>query len=220
MMRELARKQAGFAQALVGAPRKCLVVDLDNTLWGGIVGEVGREAIALGRTYPGSAFRQFQLAIRQLARRGVVLAINSKNNADDARDVLESHPGMVLRPGDFAAVRINWQDKAANMLEIAEELNLGTDSLVFVDDSPGRAREHASDASRSADHRDAGQSDRLPPGCAGVLRVRASRGDIGRSSSGRDVPAAAPAHGCRTLGAVGRGIPAQPRDGRRHSSDR
>jgi len=136
MMRELSRRQAGFVQALVGTPRKCLVVDLDNTLWGGIVGEVGRDAIALGRTYPGSAFRQFQLAIRQLARRGVLLAINSKNNPEDARDVLDSHPGMVLRPRDFAAVRMNWQDKPANMLEIAAELNLGADSLVFVDDSP------------------------------------------------------------------------------------
>ncbi len=136
MMRELARRQAAFVQALVGAPRKCLVVDLDNTLWGGIVGEAGADAVALGQTYPGSAYRQFQLAIRQLAHRGVLLAINSKNNPDDAREVLDGHPGMILRTSDFAAMRMNWQDKPSNMLEIAEELNLGTDSLVFVDDSP------------------------------------------------------------------------------------
>ncbi len=137
VMRELAKMQAAFVQALVGTPRKCLVLDLDNTLWGGVVGEVGRDGIALGGpSYPGSAFRQFQLVIRELVHRGVLLAINSKNNPEDVQSVLDGHPGMVLRSGDFAATRVNWQDKPANMLEIAAELNLGIDSLVFADDSP------------------------------------------------------------------------------------
>ena len=136
-MRETARVQAGFMRAIAGLARKCLVVDLDNTLWGGVVGEVGRDGVALGMGgYPGSAYWHFQLTIRQLLRRGVLLAINSKNNPDDALEVLQGHPAMVLRPSDFAAVRINWLDKPSNMVDIAKELNIGIDSMVFVDDEP------------------------------------------------------------------------------------
>jgi len=135
-LRELAHEQAAFVHALFAPPRKCLVLDLDNTLWGGVVGEVGTDGVALGSTYPGSAFRQFQIAIRHLNRRGILLAVNSKNNLEDAEQALRSHPGMVLRPADFAATRINWRDKPQNMIELADELNIGLDSLVFVDDDP------------------------------------------------------------------------------------
>lgn len=132
----LAAVQATFIQALHGVPRKCLVLDLDNTLWGGVVGEDGVAGIQLGHTYPGNVFRAFQRALTQLHDRGVLLAINSKNNPADVDEVFRRHPDMVLRPEHVAAMRTNWRDKPDNMLEIAQELNLGVDSLVFFDDNP------------------------------------------------------------------------------------
>lgn len=132
----LARIQAAFVQAILGSPRKCLVLDLDNTLWGGVVGEDGLAGIKLGYTYPGNAFRHFQQVVLQLYRRGVLLAINSKNNQADVEEVFRSHPDMVLKLEHFASTRINWREKPENMLEIADEVNIGLDSLVFFDDSP------------------------------------------------------------------------------------
>lgn len=132
----LARVQAAFVQAILGSPRKCLVLDLDNTLWGGVVGEDGIAGIKLGHTYPGNAFRHFQEVVLQLYHRGVLLAINSKNNQADVEEVFKSHPDMALRLEHFASTRINWREKPENMVEIAEELNIGLDSLVFFDDSP------------------------------------------------------------------------------------
>jgi HAD superfamily phosphatase (TIGR01681 family) len=132
----VARRQAIFLRALLTPPRKCLVLDLDNTLWGGVLGEVGAGGIKLGATYPGSVYREFQGVVRQLQRRGVLLAINSKNNQTEADEVLAGHPDMVLRPEDFAAARINWDPKPENMIAIARELNIGLDSMVFFDDSP------------------------------------------------------------------------------------
>lgn len=134
-MMALAEDYAHYLRAFTGRVRKVLVVDLDDTLWGGIVGEDGPAGIHLGAGYKGRAYVQFQRALRELSRRGVVLAINSKNNLDDAIEVIEQHPSMVLRRDDFAAVRINWQDKATNLVELSEELGLGLDSFVFVDDS-------------------------------------------------------------------------------------
>jgi FkbH-like protein len=124
-----------YLRAFAGLVRKVLVLDLDNTLWGGIVGEDGPDGIQVGGTYPGSAYRELQQVILQLHRRGVVLAINSHNNEQDVAEVLGRHPGMVLQPEHFAATRINWQDKAANMLELADELGLGVESFVFLEDS-------------------------------------------------------------------------------------
>jgi FkbH-like protein len=132
----LARAQATCIQASFGHPRKCLVLDLDNTLWGGVIGEDGLAGIQLGHTYPGNAFRHFQQVVLQLHRRGVLLAINSKNNQADAEEVFRSHPDMVLSANHFAAKRINWRAKHENMVEIANELNIGLDSLVFFDDNP------------------------------------------------------------------------------------
>ena len=132
----LARMQTAFIHASFGRQRKCLVLDLDNTLWGGVIGEDGIAGIQLGHTYPGNAFRYFQEIVLQLHRRGVLLAINSKNNQADAEEVFRSHPDMVLREEHFAATRINWRAKHENMVEIANELNLGLDSLVFFDDNP------------------------------------------------------------------------------------
>ena len=122
--------------ALRGRTRKVAVVDLDNTLWGGIVGEDGPHGIKLSAEYPGAAYQALQQALRDLAARGVLLAIASKNNPADALEVIDKHPGMLLRARDFAAMRINWNDKAQSLRELAAELNLGVDSLVFLDDNP------------------------------------------------------------------------------------
>ena len=116
-------------------PAKCIVLDCDNTLWGGIVGEDGVHGLRLGETYPGICFQQFQRQLKQLRQTGFLLALNSKNNEADVRAAFAQHPAMVLRWEDFAAVRVNWQDKAANMATLAAELNLSVDSFVFVDDN-------------------------------------------------------------------------------------
>lgn len=132
----LADEYIRFLKPLKGLNRKCLVLDLDNTLWGGILGEEGIDGIKLGNTYPGNAFLAFQKEILNLYNKGIILAINSRNNESDAMEVLEKHPDMVLKPKHFASWRINWQDKVQNMKEISEELNIGLDSIVFIDDSP------------------------------------------------------------------------------------
>src|SRR6202163_1664409 len=119
-----------------GRIAKVLVVDLDNTLWGGVIGEDGMTGIKVGPEYPGAAYQALQRALLNLSRKGILLAICSKNNLDDAMEALEKHPGMLVRPKHFAAMRINWTDKAQNLREIAQELNLGIDALVFLDDNP------------------------------------------------------------------------------------
>lgn len=116
--------------------KKCIVLDLDNTLWGGVVGEDGLGGIALSLEAPGSYFIAFQQALRDLYDRGVLLAINSKNNPEEALEVIRKHPNMILKENHFAAMRVNWDDKADNMRALAEELNIGLDSMVFLDDSP------------------------------------------------------------------------------------
>jgi FkbH-like protein len=134
-MQALAEEYLRYLRAFTGRSRKVLVLDLDGTLWGGIVGEDGPQGIQLGVGHHGRAFVHVQRAVRELMRRGVLLAINSTNNADDALEVLEQHPAMVLRKQDFAALRINWQDKAANLTELSQELGLSLDTFVFADDN-------------------------------------------------------------------------------------
>jgi len=131
-----AREYLRFVVPLSGRQSKVLVVDLDNTLWGGIVGEDGMTGIEIGAEYPGAAYRALQAVILQMAKRGILLAICSKNNLHDALEVFEKHPEMLLRLKDFAAIRINWIDKAQNLRDIATELNVGIDSLAFLDDNP------------------------------------------------------------------------------------
>lgn len=135
-MIELAREWMRFLVPLTGRTAKALVVDLDNTLWGGVIGEDGMTGIKLSAEYPGAAYQSLQRAMLDLTRKGILLAICSKNNPDDALEVLEKHPGMVLRPQHFAAMRISWNDKSQGLREIASELNIGTDSLAFLDDNP------------------------------------------------------------------------------------
>jgi FkbH-like protein len=133
---DLAREWMRFLVPLTGKIAKVLVTDLDNTLWGGVIGEDGMNGIKLSAEYPGAAYQQVQRTLLDLTKRGVLLAVCSKNNRDDAMEAIEKHPGMLLRSSDFASFRINWTDKAQNLREIAAELNLGIDSLVFLDDNP------------------------------------------------------------------------------------
>ena len=133
---KLANQMLAYVMALRGLGRKCIVLDLDDTLWGGVIGEEGVEGIHLGPDYPGSAFLEFQHSLLALQQRGILLAINSKNNEADVLEVLERHPAMLLRREHFAAMRINWRDKYENIEDIAEELNLGLESMVFIDDNP------------------------------------------------------------------------------------
>lgn len=116
--------------------KKCLVLDLDNTLWGGVLGEDGIDRIQIGGDYPGKAFLYFQEALLELARTGVILTVCSKNNEADVLDAWDKNPFLILRKDHFPVYRINWKDKASNIREIAAELNIGLDSLVFVDDNP------------------------------------------------------------------------------------
>ena len=125
-----------FLLPVTGKVCKALVTDLDNTLWGGIIGEDGMSGIQIGPEHPGAAYQALQRAMLDLYQRGIILAVCSKNNPSDAMEALENHPGMLLRPHHFAALRVNWNDKAQNLREIASELNIGIDAVAFLDDSP------------------------------------------------------------------------------------
>jgi FkbH-like protein len=126
-----------WVAAKQGRSFKCLVLDLDNTVWGGVIGDDGMEGIELGQGSPlGEAYVAFQDYARELSRRGVILAVCSKNDEANAVEPFEKHPDMVLRRGDIASFVANWSDKAGNIRAIAEELNIGLDSLVFIDDNP------------------------------------------------------------------------------------
>jgi FkbH-like protein len=116
--------------------RKVLALDLDNTLWGGIVGEVGALGITLGDDGTGRCFRDFQRALKAIRKTGVLLVIVSKNNASDVDEVFEKNKMMVLNREDFVMIHANWQSKAENLVAIADALNLGVDSFVFIDDNP------------------------------------------------------------------------------------
>lgn len=131
---KLCEEYMSYIKPLASLTKKCIVLDLDNTLWGGIVGEDGFEEIKLGPTPEGRPFVEFQNYLLSLFHKGIILAINSRNNPEDAYKVLREHPHMVLREKHFASVRINWGDKISNMKEIAEELDIGLDSFVFFDD--------------------------------------------------------------------------------------
>lgn len=124
----------GYIRPIKSVIKKCLVLDLDNTLWGGIVGEDGIDGIKLGPTGAGKPFYEFQKYIKMLLKRGIILAVNSKNNYDDAMEVINRHPYMLLREKDFANITVNWNDKASNMKSISKSLNIGLESLVFMDD--------------------------------------------------------------------------------------
>jgi FkbH-like protein len=124
-------------RGILGKSKKLVVLDLDDTLWGGIVGDQGWQNLRLGGHDPiGEACVDFQRELKSMANRGILLAIVSKNEESVALEAIRNHPEMVLRLEDFAGWRINWLDKASNMVDLVSSLNLGLDSVVFIDDNP------------------------------------------------------------------------------------
>jgi FkbH-like protein len=135
-MKFLAEDLSKFYRALFQPREKVLVLDLDNTLWGGIIGEDGPNGIKIRDGHLGESFKAFQSTIKGLQETGIILAIASKNNEEDVKEVFNIYPDMPLKWADFIVTRINWLDKSANIVDIASTLNVGLDSIVFVDDNP------------------------------------------------------------------------------------
>lgn len=133
---EWACEAASAIATFARGPRKCIAVDLDDTLWGGILGEVGPRGIELGQEGLGLAYRDFQAELRRIRRQGVLLAAASKNDPPMVDQVFEQNPQMVLCRDDFVAMETNWEDKSANIRRIAADLGIGLDSVIFLDDSP------------------------------------------------------------------------------------
>ena len=124
-------------RTLTSNNKKLIIVDLDNTLWGGLIGELTFEGINIGgHNHIGEAFKDFQEGLLRLHNKGVLLAIVSKNDEFIAMEAFEKNPEMILKKEHFVAIEINWNDKALNIIKIAREVNIGLDSLVFIDDNP------------------------------------------------------------------------------------
>lgn len=132
----VAKNVVDMVQALRGAVKKCVVLDLDNTLWGGVIGDDGLSGIQIGELGTGHAFSDFQAWLKELKKRGMLLAVCSKNNEWTAKEPFEKHPEMILRLEDFSMFVANWEDKASNIRTIQKTLNIGMDSMVFLDDNP------------------------------------------------------------------------------------
>ena len=137
----LAVEYLKYFRALRGLAKKCVAVDLDNTLWGGVLGEDGLHGIRLGSEYPGSAFAAFQQELLNLHRRGVLLAIASKNNPADVDEVFAQNKNMLLERKHFSSLQIHWNPKSESLRAIAKELNIGLEHIVFVDDNPVECEE-------------------------------------------------------------------------------
>jgi len=132
---EIAFEDFKFIRPLKGKNKKCLVLDCDNVLWGGVIGEDGLSGIKLDKTHPGLSYYELQEEIVNLYHRGILIALCSKNNSEDVWEVFRKHPDMVLKEEHIVATQINWDDKATNIKKIAAQLNIGLNSMVFVDDS-------------------------------------------------------------------------------------
>ncbi|MDE6686511.1 MAG: HAD-IIIC family phosphatase, partial [Lachnospiraceae bacterium] len=132
----IAREVISIIKAVMARFKKCVILDLDQTLWGGVIGDDGLEGIQIGELGIGHAFQEFQLWLKELTKRGIILAVCSKNDEEKAKEPFLKHPEMVLRLEDIAVFIANWEDKAGNIREIAKILNLGMDSFVFIDDNP------------------------------------------------------------------------------------
>lgn len=136
LLARYAREAASVARNAAGLSKKVLVLDLDGTVWGGVLGDDGAEGIEIGDGPRGEAFHAFQKVVKQLGSQGVLVAAVSKNDPEPVRAVIRDHPGMLLREADFLRITANWRPKHENLKELAEALNLGVDSFVFADDSP------------------------------------------------------------------------------------
>ena len=133
---EVSESLSRFISATIKVPKKCLVLDADNTIWGGVVGEDNIDGIKLGEDFPGNIYKSFQRYILSLRKKGVLLAIASKNNESDVLNVFKNHQDCLLKKNHFSAIEINWNDKASNIKKIAKNLNIVLDSIVFFDDNP------------------------------------------------------------------------------------
>ena len=133
---ELSKFLSRFISAMFKVPKKCLILDADNTIWGGIIGEDGIDGIKLGEDFPGNIYKSFHQFLLSLKKKGVLLALASKNNKKDVLEVFKKHDDCLLKEKHFSALEINWNDKANNVKKIANNLNIGIDSMVFFDDNP------------------------------------------------------------------------------------
>lgn len=133
---EAAKRVIDVIQALRGKVKKCIILDLDNTLWGGVIGDDGLNEIQIGELGNGPAFSHFQHWLKTLRERGILLAVCSKNNENTAKEPFLKHPEMVLQLDDISIFVANWEDKASNIQRIQQTLNIGIDSMVFLDDNP------------------------------------------------------------------------------------
>jgi FkbH-like protein len=133
---QVAGQALDIARAVKGKSLKCIALDLDNVLWGGTIGDDGLEGIRLGELGEGEAFVQFQTWLKELRARGIILGVCSKNDEEKAREPFSSHSDMVLTEADISCFIANWNDKAENLRQMARQLNIGLDSIVFLDDSP------------------------------------------------------------------------------------
>lgn len=133
---EVAKQILDVIKALNGKFKKCVILDLDNTLWGGVIGDDGLKSIQIGELGLGHVFSEFQMWLKELKNRGIILAVCSKNNEDIAKEPFEKHPEMILRLDDISMFVANWEDKATNIKHIQETINIGMDSIVFIDDNP------------------------------------------------------------------------------------
>ncbi|MBA3733390.1 HAD-IIIC family phosphatase [Patescibacteria group bacterium] len=132
----IVKEWMSLIRAKKGLIHKCIVLDLDNTLWGGVIGESGPLGVSLGNEYPGNAFLEFQKVLLDYYNHGIILAINSKNNIEDVNEMFEKNQNMILKKSHFASIVANWKTKAENLVQISNELNIGLDSIVFIDDDP------------------------------------------------------------------------------------
>ena len=133
---KLAKNFCDIVLAITGTFKKCLILDLDNTLWGGIIGDDGINGIQIGELGVGKAFTEFQLWIKQLKQRGIILGVCSKNTEEIAKEPFEQNPDMILKLDDIAIFVANWETKVDNIRYIQQTLNIGMDSMVFIDDNP------------------------------------------------------------------------------------
>ena len=133
---EVAKQTIDVIKAMKGKMKKCVILDLDNTLWGGVIGDDGLENIQIGELGLGHAFSEFQMWLKELQKRGIILAVCSKNEEETAKEPFLKHPEMVLHMEDIAMFVANWEDKASNIKKIQDTLNIGMDSIVFFDDNP------------------------------------------------------------------------------------
>ena len=132
----LGKSIARMIHSIKNQPSKCLVFDLDNTIWSGVIGEDGLHGIQISDSYPGNSFKNFQRTILKLYDQGIFLAVASKNNINDALEVFRNHSDCLIKEKHLSAMEINWNDKATSIQKIAKKLNIGLESIVFFDDNP------------------------------------------------------------------------------------